>query len=220
MKCIARQSCAIAFLIVLLFEGRNNQRINSNEDNALQKMFTNVVQNIHPLEVRLNHTFHAFVDSLSLSSPCRSAVLRWTRALKAGHFWAIQMLDAFEGIPTGLTNGLITSFGEYDLCLNVKSDSTDASEESQVVYGKYCLLRPYIDVSHGITFDQIDWFSLLNNETQTQLKQLAITNWNKLKTVMAMAGMTKKFHLFHLGVCVPSQCTVSDIDKVYYKGIL
>ena len=207
-------------LVSLVSFGLNFQISNiSNSQQVLSRSFQNLLENVGPIEQKLNQTFIEFVNSLNLTDACHSTIFRWTQALSSGQLWAIRMLDAFEGIPTGLTNGVITSFGEYDLCLNVKSDDqVDASDNRPVVHGKYCLIRPYIDVSDGIAVENIDMFSLLNNETQSHLISLSQTNRNKLKILMTMAGMNDKFYMMHIGICVPSQCSITDINNIYGKG--
>ncbi|CAG2109515.1 unnamed protein product [Medioppia subpectinata] len=46
------------------------------------------------------------------------------------------VFDSMGGIPSGLSDGVITSFGDYDQCLAVKSGP---QMNTKTIYGKYCL---------------------------------------------------------------------------------
>lgn len=101
--------------------------------------------------------------------------------------------------PAGLRTGAMTSFGEYDQCLDIKSPMNG---ERDPIYGKYCLVRIYM--------------------TEQNVTELVATqpemDINQLKLLMIYNLFADKFYIFNWGICIPSQCSAQDLLNFLNKG--
>src|SRR5882724_11343979 len=109
-------------------------------------------------------------------------------------------------IPSGLSQGVITSFGDYDQCLSIKSINNYKSLNNNHIYGKYCLVKPYIPFNDFKQLQEFNGFLFLNNNTNEWIKSLITVNINKVKVISSFNTMTDKVYAFHYGLCIPSQC--------------
>ena len=50
-------------------------------------------------------------------------------------------------LPSGLSQGVVSSFGEYDQCLGIRSQTTSHQNSDQIIYGKYCLVKPVLPLN-------------------------------------------------------------------------
>ena len=123
-------------------------------------------------------------------------------------------------IPSGLADGVITSFGEYDQCLGITSpDIVDYGERFNIV-GKYCLVRPYLPLSAINDLENLEALNFLDEDLANMLKLMIKRDINLLKVIVAYNLFDTKFTLFNLGVCIPSPCTSSDLRNVLNQGLL
>ncbi|XP_020809118.1 nose resistant to fluoxetine protein 6-like [Drosophila serrata] len=68
---------------------------------------------------------------------CYNDMTQFMTALKSGELWALNMIDAWGSIPSGLLTGNAYDLGNFDECLNIKKGIS----ETTVIRGKYCFLR-------------------------------------------------------------------------------
>ena len=93
------------------------------------------------------------LKDVEISDQCAVALIETTKAIKQQRTWALKMIDANGGIPSGLLSGAYADFGNYEQCLSVsasidndldslKDDVDEGREDSERVafQGKYCLL--------------------------------------------------------------------------------
>ena len=113
---------------------------------------------------------------------------------------------------------MFSSFGEYDLCLEIKSQSTDETKSDETIYGKYCLVKPVLAINDFSDFDDLKDISVLNQKSNEWIKRQIKTNINKLKLVIASNHMTDKLYPFSFGICIPSQCQPKDVDAFLREG--
>lgn len=122
------------------------------------------------------------------------------------------------GIPSGLADGVITSFGEYDQCLDIKSNEImDFSHKYQIL-GKYCLVKPYLPFSIIRDLEHLDQIPFLNQEYSDLLTMELKRNLNYLKVLLAYNLVADKLYLFHWGLCIPSQCSSGDLQNALNQG--
>lgn len=121
-------------------------------------------------------------------------------------------------IPSGLSDGVITSFGEYDQCLEIASPEIVDYDHRFKIIGKYCLVRPYLPFSFIEDLEKIDKLDFLNEHTKDAQKHLIKNNINILKLLWAFNIFDDKFYVFNLGICIPSPCTASDLQNALKQG--
>jgi len=120
-------------------------------------------------------------------------------------------------LPSGLAEGVSTSFGEYDECLDIESESTESNQN--VFYGQYCLAKPIIpsDILNSLVFD---YKSInLTHKQPTELKDLTTFIGNNIeKFKLVLAFNSANFSIFRLGICIPSACTPIEIENFINKS--
>lgn len=118
-----------------------------------------------------------------------------------------------------MSMGTMTSFGDYDMCLKIKSDVNPKRANETLLRGKYCLVKPYMSITNFKKLEKFKGFKYLTSDTNKKIKKELLANVNKLKMLIAMNIVTEKFYLFHYGLCMPDVCDQKDIDKIYTTGI-
>ena len=133
-------------------------------------------------------------------------------------FQISKVFDAMGKIPSGVTDGVVTSFGEYDQCLQIKSPSIDTTD--RYIHGKYCLVRPYVPFPDFKALEEFKEIPFLNEETNRFIKNDWKGNINFIKLLLTYNLWAKKVYLFHFGLCIPSTCDTGDVENVLQKGSL
>ena len=99
-------------------------------------------------------------------------------------------------MPSGITEGVTHSMGEYDECLNIESDFN--SQYDSVIKGQYCMANvviPYPDTESS-------------RHLHIHIQQLIdILNYNNGK-------------VFKIGICIPSQCSAEEIQNTINQCIV
>lgn len=72
------------------------------------------------------------MDRENVSTQCQKDSLEFIKSLKNFELWALKMYDASAKLPSGILNGNINQYGDFDQCLNVESKSKSFN-------GQYCL---------------------------------------------------------------------------------
>ncbi|CAG2103167.1 unnamed protein product [Medioppia subpectinata] len=147
------------------------------------KFYTSIESNIRPVKHKLKASALQFMYSMDITSDCLDSLFTWFKALQRNELWAYQIFDSMGKIPSGLSDGVITSFGDYDQCLAVKSGP---QMNTKTIYGKYCLVKPVIPLNNTDQLMQINGFDILNNETNTWIKSQISTNINKIKPTIIL----------------------------------
>jgi len=119
------------------------------------------------------------------------------------------VFDSFGGIPSGVTEGCVSDFGEYEQCLDIESPMYYKTS----IRGQYCLMKviiPYENKVYEESEMKLD-FSIenltLNNLSQDSISFL----FNRV--LRATEGAT-----FHIGICVPSTCSPEELENVANQG--
>ncbi|XP_072158368.1 nose resistant to fluoxetine protein 6 isoform X2 [Bemisia tabaci] len=93
----------------------------------------------------IGDAFYSLDPLLELYTPlntenthCSDQTIYFRNAAKKRTPWALQMLDASSKVPSSLLAGNVVDLGNFDQCLAVRSDASDAHLH---VVGKYCLIK-------------------------------------------------------------------------------
>ncbi|XP_054159959.1 nose resistant to fluoxetine protein 6-like [Oppia nitens] len=181
----------------------------------LQNVWRKVTVNIEPIDRRLRLTIDGFILSLNLSHECQQSLYRIADGIQNNQLWAFQFFDASGKLAAGLTQGVITSFGDYDQCLQIKSP--DSNGNRHTIYGKYCLVKPYIDYPNFKVLEKFLKFSFLTNESNVMTKKEMMNNLNLFKLLFAYNLVAKRFYFYHYGLCMPSTCSANDLTNALQK---
>ena len=126
------------------------------------------------------------------------------------------VFDLMGRIPAGLTEGVVTSFGEFDECLHIESPH---SESLETIYCKYCLATHSIQMPTFKALKDCNSISFLNKAINELIKSEINKNVNTLKLLMSYNSNPDKLSAFRLGICIPSKCKASDIQNAINKGV-
>ncbi|GIY60987.1 nose resistant to fluoxetine protein 6 [Caerostris darwini] len=164
-------------------------------DKVARKFSGLLVKNILPFAVR------SFED-IDLSTPCSRSLIKFLTGVKQLKLWAFKMLDSSGKIPNGLFMGNINSLGDYDECIETVVPG--------YFQGQYCLL----DVSPPLP-DRRPFSS-----SDSMIREFI----NITDPESATAGFLRfgnyYYHLkFRSSICVPSTCSIEDIQKVVEKAV-
>lgn len=111
--------------------------------------------------------------------------------------------------PKGVLEGVFSSFGEYDECLDIESPPG----VTPPIRGQYCMVKPIIplpplgsskpgEIRENFT---VSWLQLFNN--------------NQYQDFIIEAFQFYNFTIVQLGLCIPSNCRPHDIENAINKGI-
>jgi hypothetical protein len=110
-------------------------------------------------------------------------------------------------MPTGLLEGTISDFGEYEECLNIKVTEWGPL----ILRGKYCMAlisRPIPPKPENLTFHKP-----ILDVSQTQLKN---TIWELVAENINLLYLNKGFRA---GFCIPSTCSAEEIQTIADKSM-
>lgn len=112
-------------------------------------------------------------------------------------------MDANSRFPTGILSGTISSFGDYDQCLDIKGLVNDT-----IIRGKYCLLtirppRPQDDINYRFKF-----------ANDSKYKK----SWyeNEINDLIILDNFAPLVN----GICVPSVCDRHEIKQILNESVL
>lgn len=82
--------------------------------------------------------------SSQVSPGCKQASDTYLAALRTPKLWAWRMHDSSGKISSGVLNGNINQYGDYDQCLNVNvpaaaAATTNSKQQPMSIQGRYCL---------------------------------------------------------------------------------
>jgi len=143
--------------------------------------------------------------STNISHECETSILDTLRALQNLEDWSYQMYNSWGKFPpSGVIEGTVTDFGDYDQCLAIKPN--EVIGESQ-----YCL----IDISlplpkpmpiHQNFFHKVDVLPQFVNKMENNI-------------FVKLAEDASFFYWFYirLGICIPNKCSKSDVKALAQK---
>ncbi|XP_037270572.2 O-acyltransferase like protein [Rhipicephalus microplus] len=178
------------------FQGLQDVMTNTSWEDQVNKSKVNI-------DAVANEIFPYVVEGsseLDVSVDCMTALLKTFKAFRDLKGWAVRLMDASGKLPEGLLEGRMASIGSYDECLDLV-----AEYKTQELYrGKYCTV--FLSSGHNVQ-------EMFNNETDASAHLSTLLRHPKRMTriVYRVSPQSRKFRL---GVCVPSVCTLDDVQNV------
>ncbi|VVC30375.1 Nose resistant-to-fluoxetine protein, N-terminal,Acyltransferase 3 [Cinara cedri] len=151
--------------------------------NTIQRLFA-----INPPFVLLNST----------NELCKKHSEVYLKELNKFTKWALKMYDASAKIPSGILNGNVNQFGDFDQCVN-------ANDQTLGIRGQYCLA--YMEIN-------------LPANPNEKLKYLSdmIHSHSAFRSRLEDPGhRVPRFSTINWAVCVPASCTPADIEYEMYS---
>ncbi|XP_058443935.1 O-acyltransferase like protein [Malaya genurostris] len=134
--------------------------------------------------------------SKQVSPECSRAAKSYLTALRAMELWALRMHDATGKLSSGVLNGNINQYGDYDQCLNVRGGS---KSQTAHLRGRYCLagIQPKVVSSTPFLrhiFNLVQSHGILTSDLGDpghRVPRFSTINW---------------------ALCVPANCTPQDVQ--------
>ncbi|XP_025421860.1 nose resistant to fluoxetine protein 6-like [Sipha flava] len=124
---------------------------------------------------------------------CRKHSQIYLRELEKLTTWALKMYDASAKIPSGILNGNINQFGDFDQCLG-------ANDESLGIKGQYCLA--FIELSLPPNANE-KWKYILD----------LVHSHSAFRSRLEDPGhRVPRFSTINWAVCAPASCSPTDIE--------
>lgn len=160
-------------------------------EKAVKTFMKNTIKRLLPSLMNYN-------DDSPLSTKCMGSFMKYISGLTSAKVWAIRMLDATSKIPSGIFDGTLNAFGDFDQCLAVELPTRKGTIEFR---GQYCAIeaRPFLPPTPKN-------FSLARQEFAKPMDTIA--------EEVKIAGMAFYFLKFRFGVCIPSTCTLEEMQGV------
>ncbi|XP_050426584.1 nose resistant to fluoxetine protein 6-like [Adelges cooleyi] len=108
--------------------------------------------------------------------------------------WALKMYDSTAKIPSGILNGNINQFGDFDQCLN-------ANDQKLGIQGQYCL-----------TYVEMNVIAENNEKLKTILKLMH--SHSAFRSRLEDPGhRVPRFSTINWAICTPASCSPSEIER-------
>lgn len=154
----------------------------------------------------------ALSQDAKVSGDCSGGILKWILSLRNLRSWAIKMLDA-TGKPTaGIFEGSLTMFGNYKQCLDIRAPDEDEIEVTdqfeEYFRGQFCVihLKPWMPIKQP--------YYNLNSTIEPLLRKNYKYYEKTLYDELAEIAVAFNFVDIRMDLCVPSTCTMADIQRV------
>ena len=139
--------------------------------------------------------------------------------------WLVSVIvpDAWANtVPSGLLSGHISSFGEFDQCIKIKSPpiSQGENEPDRHVYGRYCQaqMRTKVPDMDAYKPEWEDWLkqhplygNVVNFYNNTGLVQIEAD----IAKVLMESVPVLKSNIAHYGFCMPNTCSSEDLQRIF-----
>ncbi|KAI1289383.1 Nose resistant to fluoxetine protein 6 [Halotydeus destructor] len=118
--------------------------------------------------------------------------------------WALRLVDSSSKIPEGMMYGTLSSFGNYDECLDIEG-RYDTDDPYPAFYGKYCAVDnvPMSPLSYNASY-------LEKLFSKSQVMRSII----KQGFTPTQISIGLRLAKIRVGYCFPSNCSFSDLSKV------
>ncbi|XP_027843539.2 nose resistant to fluoxetine protein 6-like [Aphis gossypii] len=174
---------------------------NKNVSFLIQKdMYRDNRQNEVLLSNTIQGLFFASPPMAVLSSSnelCRNHSAIYLRELEKLTMWALRMYDSSAKIPSGILNGNVNQFGDFDQCLKV-------NDENLGIKGQYCLT--YVEMT-------------LPSNANEKLKYIIdlMHSHSAFRSRLEDPGhRVPRFSTMNWAVCTPASCSAADIEHEMY----
>lgn len=174
-------------------------------DSQLQDGMKSILKMIFPQIVSIS-------QDAKVSGDCSGGILKWILSLRNLRSWAIKMLDATGKPTSGMFQGSLTMFGNYRQCLSIRAPDEDEIEITdqfeEYFRGQFCVvhLKPWMPIKKP--------FYNLNSTIDSLLRKNYKYYEKTLYDELAEIAIAFNFIDIRMDLCVPSTCTVADIQRV------
>ncbi|XP_056642944.1 O-acyltransferase like protein [Diorhabda sublineata] len=133
-----------------------------------------------------------------ISPQCRKQSKQFIQGLRNFQIWALKMYDSTAKLPSGILNGNINQFGDFDMCL-------DAFSQKHGIQGQYCLAS--IEVENPKSSYLAGLYQLIHSH-------------NHFKSKLEDPGhRVPRFSSINWALCVPDSCTAKDVELGLKKTV-
>jgi hypothetical protein len=150
--------------------------------------------------------FKSIYNSANISAECKSSILEALEALKNLDDWSYQMYNSWGKFPpSGIIEGTVTDFGDYDQCLAIKPN--EVIGESQ-----YCLIDISLPLPKPMPIHQ-NFYHKVNVLPK-------FMNKSENNVFIKLSEDASYFYWFYirLGICTPNKCNQNDVKAMAKKS--
>ncbi|XP_012252676.2 nose resistant to fluoxetine protein 6-like isoform X2 [Athalia rosae] len=126
-----------------------------------------------------------------VSAECRRESEIFKQELQKFSLWALKMFDATAKIPSGILNGNVNQFGDFDECMGVQGN--------EGIQGQYCLAYLKLDI----------------DESRPDLKhihKLLHAHYAFKSNLTDPGHRVPRFGTVNWAVCTPASCSPQDVE--------
>ncbi|CAG2169928.1 unnamed protein product, partial [Oppiella nova] len=118
-------------------------------------------------------------------------------------------------VPTGFWGGIISEFGEYDQCLDIKSPP----HEGHTISGQYCMLRLIMPYPLIESYDKSFEDNVFANQLRNFTKKYGFDKYSEVNPILKITEYLnmRKGKFFEFGICFPDVCSPQDIEKEFNR---
>ncbi|GLV41432.1 drop dead [Carabus blaptoides fortunei] len=127
---------------------------------------------------------------IGISQKCLRDSAAYQRELQKFALWALRMYDSTAKLPSGILNGNVNQYGDFDQCLSVNGD--------QNIRGKYCLAYMQVEVPHSLYM--------------TVLHDLVYSHLPFRSRLSDPGHRVPRISSINWGLCVPHACSFRDVE--------
>ncbi|XP_054152608.1 uncharacterized protein LOC128951384 [Oppia nitens] len=158
---------------------------------------------------------------IQLEPQCMAAVSRVLQALIREEIWAFKFFDSqSHPIPTGFWGGIITTFGEYDQCVDIKSPAEEEdNNNNNMIAGQYCLLRLIMPYPLRETYDPTFESNVFATQLKNFTRKYGFGNYAELNPILKITEYLnmRDGKFFEFGICIPDKCNPRDIENEFNR---
>ncbi|KAK6625957.1 hypothetical protein RUM43_006256 [Polyplax serrata] len=134
---------------------------------------------------------------------CKKHINIYKKQRNKYKMWALMMFDASAKLPSGVLQGNINQYGDFDECLSINAvfKKPDPKGDSLGIRGKYCLAN-------------VDLYTELQNDTLYRVLERIKSFSFVSSTVDDPSHFIPRFSSINWGLCVPDTCPAEDVEKL------
>lgn len=129
-------------------------------------------------------------------------------------------------LPSGMLTGHISSLGEYEQCLKIKSP---VLENGRRIYGQYCVMQARSVIPKTRTINEVTESVFRSNDYIKQAielvgEQAGMDNYLDEGTQVIrilkelLDWVDEGVCFFHAALCVPASCSAAELETVINQG--
>jgi hypothetical protein len=117
-------------------------------------------------------------------------------------------------LPSGLAEGVSSSFGEYYECLDIKSPKND--ENKDIIAGQYCLMKIILPFPSKESYREGE--PVIQNAIDNKYaKEMNLEILATVKRIIDRLNLAKGV-VYRLGICIPSVCSANEIETMINRS--